>query len=388
MAVFLSTVRAKPQLASSNGSPWWAVGPPAAAAAAKLPPPPTAVGPATAAVGHAAPASTTTAEVGSATSMQATARQHMAHAFTHGAHSPAASAGETHFILAGQGGAPAQGASDATARNHHRTSRKVASVGHLQTKTFVADGAADQAAPPMGMAAAAAATAGAAAAISVSAATAIAALEAISRVLSKWVCIVWPVLYPFPAKAATKHPVQREEKERKANLRQRRWPRNRVSQETGNTPGPRCGSTQSGPKIRAPTIPPTPPGRNGVGGTAALPGPLIFGGAFLKSVRPRGSGKARQKVGPPKIGQIAFWHSGIPHVHDTRPRNTTPGPGSSPAKIRPARPISGPEALLHNIGCPLETPGILRRPNPRAIPDVPEAEYLKAVWPDVFWMRF
>ena len=169
---------------------------------------------------------------------------------------------------------------------------------------------------------------------------------------------------------------------------QRRWPRNRVSQETGNTPGPRCGSTQSGPKIRAPTIPPTPPGRNGVGGTADLPGPLIFGGAFLKSVRPRGSGKARQKVGPPKIGQIAFWHSGIPHVHDTRPRNTTPGPGSSPAKIRPARPISGPEALLRNIGCPLETPGILRRPNPRAIPDVPEAEYLKAVWPDVFWKRF
>jgi hypothetical protein len=44
----------------------------------------------------------------------------------------------------------------------------------------------------MGMAAAAAATAGAAAAISVSAATAIAALEAISRVLSKWVCIVGP----------------------------------------------------------------------------------------------------------------------------------------------------------------------------------------------------
>ena len=144
------------------------------------------MGPATAAVGHAAPASTTTAEVGSDTSMQATARQHMAHAFRHGAHSPAASAGETHFILAGQGGASAQGASEATAPDHHRTSRQVACVtGHLQTKTFVADGAADQAAPPMGMAAAAAATAGAAAAISVSTATAIAALEAISRVLSK-----------------------------------------------------------------------------------------------------------------------------------------------------------------------------------------------------------
>ena len=143
------------------------------------------MGPATAAVGHAAPASTTTAEVGSDTSMQATARQHMAHAFRHGAHSPAASAGETHFILAGQGGASAQGASEATAPNHHRTSRQVASVGPVQTKTFVADGAADQAAPPMCMAAAAAATAGAAAAISVSTATAIAALEAISRVLSK-----------------------------------------------------------------------------------------------------------------------------------------------------------------------------------------------------------
>ncbi len=37
-------------------------------------------------------------------------------------------------------------------------------------------------------------------------------------------------------------------------------------------------------------------------------------------------------------------------------------PGSGPAKIRPGRPISGPEALLRNIEYPGEARGPLGRP--------------------------
>ena len=85
--------------------------------------------------------------------------------------------------MAGQVAAGTGHGAKATARHNHRTSGEVASgTGHLQTKAFVADRAADQTAPPMGVAAPAAATAGAATAITVSAATAIAAFEAISRV--------------------------------------------------------------------------------------------------------------------------------------------------------------------------------------------------------------
>ena len=127
------------------------------------------------------PAAPTVSEVGTAASMQATARQGTAR--RHASPSPAASAGETH-VMAGQVAAGTGHGAKATARKNHRVSGEVASgTGHLQTQAFVADRAADQTAPPMGVAASAAATAGAATA-NVSAATAIAALEAISRVLS------------------------------------------------------------------------------------------------------------------------------------------------------------------------------------------------------------